>query len=336
MKQHETRAQPKAPRTRDKLCRRIQVRTFPGRRSACSRMACLALAAAFAMVSAVAVPATGASALQGPVTAQGTPFTDLDDVSDETRQAISCIFDAVITRGTSDTTYSPSRPVNRRQMALFLTRLLDALEVPSPEAAETGFTDLGGVEEEARSAVARLFGLGITRGNVRYGVLAHPAGQPPPDGAVPDAAAPRSRGGVRLGLRPRIRRRREPRRREPCRGRTDASPRRHARRVSHGVRADSDRDTGSDGMVPVASARSRLGRARSCSPQWMRRNSQEARRGCAALSRRRNRRSAGAASGRRRGGPSETHRPSRRLDSRPQRAAGPRRPSVLELCRDRA
>ena len=127
-------------------------------------MACLALAAAFAMVSAVAVPATGASALQGPVTAQGTPFTDLDDVSDETRQAISCIFDAVITRGTSDTTYSPSRPVNRRQMALFLTRLLDALEVPSPEAAETGFTDLGGVEEEARSAVARLFGLGITRG----------------------------------------------------------------------------------------------------------------------------------------------------------------------------
>ena len=49
-------------------------------------------------------------------------------------------------------------------MALFLTRLLDFLEVPSPEAAETGFTDLGGVEEEARSAVARLFGLGITRG----------------------------------------------------------------------------------------------------------------------------------------------------------------------------
>ena len=127
-------------------------------------MACLALAAAFAAVSAVAVPVTGASALQGPVTAQGTPFTDLDDTGDETRQAIYCIFDADITHGTSATTYSPSRPVNRRQMALFLTRLLDFLEVPSPEAAETGFTDLGGVEEEARSAVARLFGLGITRG----------------------------------------------------------------------------------------------------------------------------------------------------------------------------
>ena len=127
-------------------------------------MACLALAAAFAAVSALAVPVTGASALQGPVTAQGTPFTDLDDTGDETRQAIYCIFDADITHGTSTTTYSPSRPVNRRQMALFLTRLLDFLEVPSPEAAETGFTDLGGVEEEARSAVARLFGLGITRG----------------------------------------------------------------------------------------------------------------------------------------------------------------------------
>ena len=164
MKQHETRPQPKPPLTRDKLCRRIQVRTFLGRPSARSRMACLALAAAFATVSAVAVPVTGASALQGPVTAQGTPFTDLDDASDETRQAIYCIFDASITHGTSATTYSPSRPVNRRQMALFLTRLLDVLEVPSPEAAETGFTDLGGVEEEARSAVARLFGLGITRG----------------------------------------------------------------------------------------------------------------------------------------------------------------------------
>ena len=126
-------------------------------------MACLALAVASA--AAVAVPVTGAAALQGPVTAQGTPFTDLDDVSDATRRAIHCIFETGITRGTSATEYSPSRPVTRRQMALFLTRLLDVIEVPSPEAADPGFTDLGGVEEEAaRSAVARLFGLGITRG----------------------------------------------------------------------------------------------------------------------------------------------------------------------------
>ena len=127
-------------------------------------MACLALAAAFAAVSAVAVPVTGASAVQGPATAQGTPFTDLDDVDDETRQAINCIFETGITQGTTATTYSPSRPVNRRQMALFLTRLLDVLEVPPPEAADPGFTDLEDVEEEARSAVARLFGLGITQG----------------------------------------------------------------------------------------------------------------------------------------------------------------------------
>ena len=127
-------------------------------------MACLATAAAFAAVSAVAVPVTGAAALQGPVTAQGTPFTDLDDVSDATRGAIHCIGEADITRGTSATTYSPNRTVTRREMALFLTRLLDAIEVPSPEAADPGFTDLAGVEEEARSAVARLFSLGITQG----------------------------------------------------------------------------------------------------------------------------------------------------------------------------
>ena len=164
MEHHQTRTRSKAPRTPGKLCRRIQVRTFLARRSARSRMACLALAVASVAVSAVAVPVTGAAALQGPVTAQGTPFTDLDDVSDATRRAIHCIGEADITRGTSATTYSPSRTVTRRQMALFLTRLLDAIEVPSPEAADPGFTDLAGVEEEARSAVARLFSLGITMG----------------------------------------------------------------------------------------------------------------------------------------------------------------------------
>lgn len=97
-------------------------------------------------------------------TAQTTPFTDLDDVDEETRQAISCILAAGITRGTSDTTYSPSRPVTRRQMALFLTRLLDVVGVPAPEPADPGFTDLEEVEEEARSAVARLFSHGITKG----------------------------------------------------------------------------------------------------------------------------------------------------------------------------
>ena len=164
MEQHETRTQPKAPTIQGKLFRRTLVRSSRRGRNARSRMACLALAAAFAVVSAVAVPVTGASALQGPVTAPGTPFTDLDDVSDATRRAIHCIFEAGITRGTSATTYSPSRPVTRRQMALFLTRLLDVIEVPSPEAADPGFTDLGSVEEEARTAVARLFSLGITRG----------------------------------------------------------------------------------------------------------------------------------------------------------------------------
>ena len=209
MEHHQTRTRPKSPRTPGKLCRRIQVRTFLGRRSARSRMACLALAAAFAAVAAVAVPVTGASALQGPVSAQGTPFTDLDDVSDATRRAIHCIFETGITRGTSATTYSPSRPVTRRQMALFLTRLLDVIEVPSPEAADPGFTDLGGVEEEARSAVARLFGLGITRGTSATTFspsrtvtrrqmalfltrLLSAAGVEPVSGFVPDSTTPRA------------------------------------------------------------------------------------------------------------------------------------------------
>ena len=147
-----------------KIYRSIQIRALPGRRIVRSRISCLAVAAAFATLSAVAVPTTGASALQEPAGAPGTPFTDLNDVDDETRQAIACIFETRITKGTTETTYSPSRPVTRRQMALFLTRLLGVIGVPAPDPVDPGFTDLGGVEEEARSAVARLFSHGITKG----------------------------------------------------------------------------------------------------------------------------------------------------------------------------
>ena len=127
-------------------------------------MACLALAAAFSTVSAATVAATGASALRDPAAARSTPFTDLDDVDDETHRAISCIFETGITSGTSATTFSPSRPVTRRQMALALTRLLDLFTVPAPEPVDPGFTDLGEVGRRTRSAVVRVFSQGIMRG----------------------------------------------------------------------------------------------------------------------------------------------------------------------------
>ena len=142
----------------------MSVKVAPGGRRVRGRVACLAVAAAFAAVAALAVPTTGASAQQDPAGVPDTPFTDLDDVSAETRRAISCIFETGITRGTSATEFSPSQPVTRLEMALFLTRLLDIIEVPPPEPADPGFTDLGGVWNEARSAVARLFAHDITRG----------------------------------------------------------------------------------------------------------------------------------------------------------------------------
>ncbi|MDE0122211.1 MAG: S-layer homology domain-containing protein, partial [bacterium] len=55
----------------------------------------------------------------------GSGFTDIGDLSDESQKAIGLLKDLEITKGTSDTTYSPGDNVTRGQMALFIARLMD-------------------------------------------------------------------------------------------------------------------------------------------------------------------------------------------------------------------
>ena len=52
-------------------------------------------------------------------------FTDTGDLSEKSQTAIAQLADLGITKGTSDTTYSPGASVTRGQMALFIARLMN-------------------------------------------------------------------------------------------------------------------------------------------------------------------------------------------------------------------
>ncbi len=105
----------------------------------------------------------------------GTPveqgFTDISDLRPEAQDAINWLTFLRITRGTSPTTYSPNALVDRRQMALFLYRLLSQLEpgpggaaVGSVVADDTSFDDIGHLDEATMTAIQVLSEMGILAG----------------------------------------------------------------------------------------------------------------------------------------------------------------------------
>lgn len=91
-------------------------------------------------------------------------FVDVSDLPAETVAAVDCMAHYGITRGVSAVEYAPQRAVSRSQMARFLIRTAAALEVSLPGGSTAPFTDLDGLDAEARRSVARLHELGITRG----------------------------------------------------------------------------------------------------------------------------------------------------------------------------
>ncbi|MCZ0940820.1 MAG: S-layer homology domain-containing protein, partial [Caldilineaceae bacterium] len=97
----------------------------------------------------------------------GVGSADFEDVPSRHTNAgdIDCIAYYGITRGTSETTYSPLMSVNREHMALFLVRLANrvGIEVAS-DPSDPGFTDTGDLSEESQTAIAQLADLGITQG----------------------------------------------------------------------------------------------------------------------------------------------------------------------------
>ena len=115
-------------------------------------------------------------------------FTDIGDLGTESQAAIAQLADLGITRGTSDTTYSPADNVTRAEMALFISRtmnLMDPLadgEIGLSSTTQYGytpsdvddndmdadigspFTDLGRSSKDEHDAIENLYELGVASG----------------------------------------------------------------------------------------------------------------------------------------------------------------------------
>ncbi|MCE2527905.1 MAG: S-layer homology domain-containing protein [Actinomycetia bacterium] len=109
-------------------------------------------------------------------------FADTGDLSEKSQTAIAQLADLGITRGTSDTTYSPADSVERGHMALFISRLMDLMDpmadgdtaygsTPSDVAENeddedigSPFTDLGATTKTAYDAITALWELGVASG----------------------------------------------------------------------------------------------------------------------------------------------------------------------------
>ena len=113
---------------------------------------------------------------------RSTPFTDIGELSPESQDAISQIYQLRITTGTSETTYAPKKNVSRGEMALFLTRLMNRMEpvvdgrdaygyIPDDVDDNLGRFDVGSpyldlreVFVETFDAVTNLYELGVGSG----------------------------------------------------------------------------------------------------------------------------------------------------------------------------
>ena len=110
-------------------------------------------------------------------------FVDIGELSAESQTAINQLADLGITRGTSETTYSPADAVTRGHMALFIARLMDNMTPIGGDKSEWGhtpsdvvededddievgspFTDLGSVTKSTYDAITELWELGVASG----------------------------------------------------------------------------------------------------------------------------------------------------------------------------
>ena len=92
-------------------------------------------------------------------------FTDVGGFDQETRDAINQLAQLGITQGTGNGTFSPSDPVSRWEMALFLIRFVSVVGVALPDPpSSAGFTDLASLNAQTVVAIDQLVQLGLARG----------------------------------------------------------------------------------------------------------------------------------------------------------------------------
>ena len=99
-----------------------------------------------------------------PTTLSDPGFTDLDGLSQEARDAITCLVAYDITQGTSPATFDPFGEVARWQMALFLTRQAVAHGESLPSVVDHGFEDIDELPQATQDAINQLASMAVTQG----------------------------------------------------------------------------------------------------------------------------------------------------------------------------
>ncbi|MHC0036470.1 5'-nucleotidase C-terminal domain-containing protein [Pseudoneobacillus sp. C159] len=100
------------------------------------------------------------------------PFKDIAKVAQGTQAEIAAAFQSGIIVGTSETTFEPSKPITRAQMATMMIRAynhMNKVEYKAKDAAN--FTDIAGLDAEVQNAVSSAKELGFIQG---YGELFKP------------------------------------------------------------------------------------------------------------------------------------------------------------------
>jgi hypothetical protein len=95
---------------------------------------------------------------------EGVPSSGFTDVgSNPFEPFIDCLVSWGITAGTGPTTFSPTAPVDRWQMAVFLIRLWTVGSAP-PSGPSQGFTDISALTAETQTAINQVAQLSVTAG----------------------------------------------------------------------------------------------------------------------------------------------------------------------------
>ncbi|TYR75223.1 2,' 3'-cyclic nucleotide 2'-phosphodiesterase [Rossellomorea vietnamensis] len=96
---------------------------------------------------------------------EATPFKDLGNVSSIMNAELNAAYEAGITYGTSDTTFSPHKEITREQMVTMIVR---AFEVATGEELVSdqvsSFEDIDALTEEAYEAINATYKMGIIHG----------------------------------------------------------------------------------------------------------------------------------------------------------------------------
>ena len=98
-------------------------------------------------------------------------FDDIGHLPGNVRDSINQLAQLEITLGTTDTTYTPGRVVNRRQMAQFFTRFLreapvgeGGVDVGSVIPDDRVFTDIEKLPHDPYNSIRLIYELGVTKG----------------------------------------------------------------------------------------------------------------------------------------------------------------------------